>query len=83
MLHQFVDGDFRVVDLGDNAVDNFCEVVRRDIRRHADRNAVAPVDEKVREARRQNARLHAGVVESRIVIDRLFVQIAQHFRREL
>ena len=83
VLHQPVDGDVWIVDLGDDAVDDLGEVVRRDIGRHADGDAVAAVDQKVREARRQHGRLHARIVEGGIVVYRLFIEVAQHLRRQL
>ncbi len=55
--HELVDGDVRVVDQHDDAVDDLAEVVRRDVGRHADRDARAAVDEQVREAARQHERL--------------------------
>ena len=48
--HQPVDRDLRVVDEGDGRADHLAQVVRRDVRRHADRDAGRAVDEEVREA---------------------------------
>src|SRR5690606_32653305 len=51
-LHVFErirDRDLRVVDRGADAVDDFAEVVRRNIRRHADGDTGAAVDEQVGE----------------------------------
>ena len=46
-----------VVDAGADTVDHLAKVVRRDVGRHAHRNAGAAVDQQVRERRRQNHRL--------------------------
>ena len=54
-LHQVVGGGVGVVDQVDRGVDHLAEVVRRDVRRHADGDALAAVDEQVREPRRQDA----------------------------
>ena len=51
VLHQAFDGDVGIVDLRADAVDHFAQIVRRDVRRHADGNAGAAVDEQVRETR--------------------------------
>jgi hypothetical protein len=47
VAHKFV-----VLDDSEDPVDHLGEVVRRDVRRHPDRDAARAVDEKVREARR-------------------------------
>ena len=57
VLHQPVERDVRIVDLRADAVDHFAEIVRRDVRRHADRDAGAAVDEQVRERGGEDGRL--------------------------
>ena len=54
---QRVETDIRIVDRGDAGVDDFDDIVRRHVGRHADRDAGRAVDEQVRQARRQHARL--------------------------
>ena len=54
VLHQAGGVDVRVVDEGDRRRDRLPQVVRRDVRRHADGDAARAVDEQVREARRQD-----------------------------
>ena len=61
-LHQLVDGDRRIVDQRDPGVDHLAEIVRRDVGRHADRDAARAVDQQVRETRRQHRRLALGAV---------------------
>ena len=59
MLDQLVDGDLRIVEIGDAGVDHLRQIVGRDVGRHADRDAAGAVDQQVREARRQDGRLLA------------------------
>src|SRR5262249_23341206 len=51
VLRNPLDVDARVVDHRDDPVDDLAEVVRRDVRRHADGDAGRAVDEQVRETR--------------------------------
>ena len=53
-----------IVDQRDRGVDHLAEVVRRDVRRHADRDARAAVHEQVREARGQDDRDHLAARRS-------------------
>src|SRR5262245_11002783 len=59
VLGQPVDVDRRVVDHRDERVGDLAQVVRRDVRRHADRDSGGAVDEKVRETGRKDVRLAA------------------------
>ena len=47
-LHQFRDGDIRIVDLGADAIDHFAQIVRRNVRGHAHGDAGSTVDQKIR-----------------------------------
>ena len=76
--HQPVDVDLGIVDVGDRRVDHLAQVVRRDVRRHADRDARGAVDEQVREARRQDQRLTLRAVVVRREVDGVHVEVAQH-----
>ena len=58
------------------------QVVRRDVRRHADRDARRAVDEQIRNRRRQNRRLLEPVVEVRREIDGVLVDVRQHLHRD-
>ena len=77
-LHQLLRGHIRVVDHLNHAVDDLAEVMRRNIRRHADRNAGRAVDQQIREAAGQHVRLHQRFVEVRGEIDGLFIDVRQH-----
>ena len=64
-------------------VDNLREVVRRDVSRHADRDTGRAVYQQVGEAGRQYDRLLALLIEVRLEIDRVFLDIRQHVVRQL
>ena len=65
------------------AVDDLREVVRRDVGCHADRDAGRAVYQQVGEAGRQYDRLLALLIEVRLEIDRVFLDIRQHVVRQL
>ena len=54
VLHQRCQRQRRIIQQRDARVDGLGEVVRRDVGRHADRDAGLPVDQQVRDARRQH-----------------------------
>ena len=83
VLHQALDRDVGVVEHRDGRVDDLADVVRRDVRGHADRDAGAAVDEEVREARRQHRRLGLGLVVVRREVDRLAVDVGQELPGDL
>jgi hypothetical protein len=82
VLQQPVGIDVGIVDVGDGRRDRLAEVVRRDVRGHADGDAARPVDEQVREARRQDRRLRKRAVVVRDEVDGVGVEVAQHLPRE-
>ncbi len=57
---------------------DLAQVVRRQTRRHADRDSVGTVAEQVRETTRQHGRLHATLVVVRLVVDRLLLEVVHH-----
>ena len=71
----------RVVYQGYRRVDDLAEVVGRDLGGHTDRDAVRPVDEQVREPRRQDLRLFQALVEVRDEVHRVGVYVPQHLGR--
>ncbi len=82
-LHQVFDRRVRVVDEVQRRVDDLAQVVRRDVRGHADRDAAATVHEQVREARRQHERLLVLSVVRLAEVDGLLVDLAEQLHREL
>ncbi len=61
----------------DRGVDDFAQVVGRDVGGHAHRDALAAVDEQVGESRGQHLRLFAAAVVGRLHVDGLFVDVGQ------
>ena len=82
-LAQFVDGDFRVVEIGDAGIDHFAEIMRRNVGCHADRDTARTVDEQVWKLGWQHRRLEQPVVVVRFEIDRLVVEIVEQRHRDL
>ncbi len=76
-LDQFLDRALRLMQNVQAGVDHFAEVVRRNIGRHADRDARGSVDQQVRDARRQDQRLFLRPVVIGAEIHRLLVDIGQ------
>ena len=83
VLHEIAERGVRIFEHAHAGVDDLGQVVRRDIRRHADGDARAAVDEQVREAARQHARLAAGLVKVRVPVHGVLVDVAQHFVGDL
>ena len=82
VLHHLFQSDTAVLDVCDDAVDDFAEVVRRDVCSKTDRDAHRAVDEQVGELARQHIRLLQRVVEVERKADRLLVYVAEHLHRE-
>jgi hypothetical protein len=80
--HQRLTGGVGVVDQVDGAVDHLAQVVGRDVRGHADRDAAGAVDQEVREPRRQHGGLHQRLVKVGVEIDGLLVDVGHHLHRE-
>ena len=73
--HQLLPRRLRVVDHHQAGVDDFAEVVRRNVGGHAHCNTGRSVDEKIRELRRKNGRLAQRTVVVRNPVDCLFVDV--------
>ena len=82
-VEQVAQGRVRMIDQVDGARDHLAEVVRRDVRRHADRDSRRAVDEQVGEPRRKHQRLGRRVVEVGSEIDGLLVDVGEHLLGEL
>ena len=81
VLHQAGQVDVGVVDVGDAPVDHLAQVVGRDVGGHADRDALAAVDQQVGEAAGQHLRLLLGVVVVGVPVDGVPVDVGQHLDR--
>ena len=78
VLHEVGERGLGVLEHADAGVYDLGEVVRRDIRRHADGDAARAVDEQVGEASRKHAGLAAALVEVGVPVDRVLLYVAQH-----
>ena len=72
---QGVGVDVGVIDQGERRIDDFAEIVRRDIGGHADRDPAGPVDQKVRVACGEDDGLTFLAVVVRLEVDRVLVDI--------
>ena len=72
----------RVVDQMQRGVAQLGRIVRRDRRRHADRDALRAVGEQIGKGRRQHHRLFAGAVVGRAEIDRVLVDAVDQEARD-
>ena len=82
-LAQLVDRYLGVLEMREARVDDLSEIVRRDVRRHADGDAAGAVDEQVGELRRQHHGLEQAVVVVGLEVDRLLVEIVEQVLRDL
>ena len=82
MLEEALHVDLGFVDHGEQRVGHLAEVVRRDVRRHADRDPGRAVHEQLREVTRQDD----GLFERRVVVgaplDGVRTEIGQHLLRD-
>ena len=81
-LHQLVRRRLRVVDEVHRGVDDLPEVVRRNVRRHPDGDALRAVDEQVGEARRQHRRLFPGAVVVGHHVDGVLIDVGEQLHRQ-
>ena len=81
-FHKFVKFDFGIIDNRNRAVDDFADIVSRDIRRKTDRYAVCAVHEKVGESARQKHRLFHRIVEVPLPWYGILFQVFQDFHRK-
>src|ERR671917_436854 len=51
MFHQLFDGDSRIVDHCDQPIDDFADIVRRNVGCHSNRDSRCAVDQEIRNAR--------------------------------
>ena len=82
-LHHLVDRRVRVLQQVQAGVDDLVQVVRRDVRRHAHRDAGRAVDQQIGQACRQHQRLLLAAVVVGAEIDRVLVDVGQHLVRDL
>ncbi len=78
-LHDVGQRGVRIVHQRDGRIDNLGEIVRRNLGRHADGDAVRAVDDEVRNPGRQHDGLDRGVVEVGNEVDGVLVDVGQQF----
>ena len=78
-LHDFLERRVRLFDQHHRGVDDFAQVVRRDVGGHADGDAARAIHQQIRNFRRQHDGLFARLVEVRDEIHRLFFEIGENF----
>ena len=82
IFHQFINGDFRIINHRAKPVHHFRQVVGRHVRRHTYGDTVRTVDEQVRYAGRQHKRFCQRAVIVRHEVNRVFINITEHFQRD-
>ncbi len=82
-LHQLLGRHVGLDHQSQRRVDRLAEVVRRNVGRHADRDAAGAIDQQVGEAGRKDARLGLLLVVVGTEIDGVLVEILQHRHGEL
>ena len=83
VLHEIGERGLGVIQHADAGVDDLGEIMGRDIRRHADRDARGAVYEQVRELGGQDAGLLARLVKVGVPVHGLLVDVAQHLVGDL
>ena len=78
MLHQTRHVDGGVIDVSDASVDNFVEIVRRNVRGHAHGDTRRTVDQQIGETGWKYAGFSLGFVVVRREIDGLLVDVGEH-----
>jgi hypothetical protein len=82
-LYQLIDRDLRLLDQSDRGVKDLRQIMRRDLRRHSDGDSFRTVYEQIRKPRRHNLRLGKRIVVVRLEIDSFFLDVGEHFVRQL
>ena len=82
-VEQLVQTDIWIVDQRQTGIDDFAQIVRRDIGRHANGNAACPIDQQVGNAGWQDDRLLFFAVIIVFKINGIEVNIGQQRRRRL
>ena len=81
-LDQFLDADLRILQQRLAGVDDFAEIVRRNIGRHADRDTRRSIDQQVGYLRRQYQRLVLGSVVIGTEVYGFLVDVIEEFLRD-
>ena len=76
-LHQTFGGYIRIVDQFQRRIDNFAQVMRRNIGRHTHSNTARAIDEHIGKAGREHGRLRVFAIIIEFKINRVFVDIRE------
>src|SRR5699024_8788885 len=76
--HQLGQGQVRVINVGDAAVDHLSQVVGGNVGGHTYRNAVGTVHQQVGEPAGQNTGLLLGLVKVGVPVNGLLVNVGEH-----
>ena len=79
VLEDFGEAGFGILDQIDGGVDDFSEIVRRNVGGHADSDAARSVDDEIGDARGKNGRLDGGLVVVGNEVDGFHVDVGHHF----
>ncbi len=82
MLHQLFERDVGLVHQRQQPVDRFAEIVRRDVGRHADRDAACAIDQQIGKTRREDDRLLFLLVVIGFEVDGVLVEILEQRQRD-
>ena len=81
--HQLIDSNLRIINHRTKTIYHFSQVVRRNICRHTDSNTVGTVHQKIGDTGGKNKRFLQRTVIVRHEIHRIFINITEHFHRNL
>ena len=76
-LHDFFERGVGLFDQEDRGVNDFAQVVRRDVGGHADGDTAGAVDKKIRNPRRKNDGLFARLIEVGREVDGIFFEVGE------
>ena len=82
-LHQSRMLNMRIINQLQSGIDHFCDIVRRDVSRHANRNTARTVREQIGEQAGENLRLLLFTIIGRDEIDCAFVEASHQLQRGL
>src|SRR5467141_1051869 len=82
-LHYFFQRRIRLFDQQNGRVHDLAQIVRRDVRGHADSDAACAIDQQIRDTRGQDDGLFARLIEVRDEVDGFFFQVGENVFRDL
>src|SRR4051812_28785355 len=77
-VEEFIDRQRGIVDQRYAGIDHLAEIVRRDVRRHANGDAAGTIYQQVRELGRENRRFLFGAIVIWLEVDGVLVDVPEH-----